>query len=330
MTVRRCVLLVAILVLAVPGACRPPKRGRPARPAGPTAAVPEPRPEIAKPDAAEAVAAAAETVEPAAAPGPEPDAEPSVSPAPRLDGVLGPEPDHGTRAWRHWCAVEYHPRAAVPRSAAPEIDGALDDPAWRGAGSGGFVDPTGSEASPATAFYVAHDDDTLYLAARLEEPLPARIRAVAERPGGRVLRDDHLQIDLAPRWRSDAYTVYRFIADPNGAGMLLADARPLFSAEVRAAAQVGETTWTFELAVPLAQLDVRVEDLPGQVWACRVVRRRRTTGTTELSSWTRLLDDRDDESVWGHLLFPGAPHSPEPEPEEPLLPAEEAAAPDEE
>ena len=95
---------------------------------------------------------------------------------------LGPEPQYGTAEWREWLSMRNGSRAVVPFIAVPpEIDGRLDDAAWQNASSERFLDATNAPADPGTELFLAYDEDNLYVAARLAEPEPDKIRAEIRR-----------------------------------------------------------------------------------------------------------------------------------------------------
>jgi hypothetical protein len=221
---------------------------------------------------------------------------------------LGDEPEHGTEAWRRWCALRYHSRDLVREAdQAPTIDGALTEPLWpRATLRQPFLGTDGRAANPATQVSIAYDRTHLYIAARMVEPMVGKLRASARERDASMAGDDHIEIHLSrsePRTRSGDFQ-FRV----NSAGTLV-DARhldPGWDAEIQVAARTGPGDWTFEMAIPLKALDVMPGlDLSGELWACRLIRWRRAGGQTEVSSWTRLIDPDTGGSHWGHLMFKG-------------------------
>ena len=231
---------------------------------------------------------------------------------------LGAEPEHGTSAWRNWVAMRYNSRAlARPAAVAPKIDGKLDDAAWKGAATGiPFVDPNGGPATPGTTVFLAYDSKNLYVAARLDEPDPAKIRAGAEN-GRQVSLDDHLAVDVAPNWRAKQAVGYALRVNSKGVFAAALRAASDQDAPLSAAAVVGEKDWTVEVAIPLNRIGVEAEDLWGQIWAFRFVRQRYAGGSGEVSSWTRVLDARRGTINSGYVIFKGVrPEEPPPKPKD--------------
>ncbi|MFW6158780.1 MAG: sugar-binding protein [Planctomycetota bacterium] len=244
-----------------------------------------------------------------------PDAAPSV-------WDLGPEPEYATAAWRQWCAIRYNSRGLVRRiNQPPEIDGALADPFWEDAAfPTAFVNVEGEQATPATALYMTFDAENLYIGARMAEPQPDKLsaRVGADRRDGPLGDDDHIEVHLAPGWRSPPFRVYRIRVNSKGAVADAADGSTAWNPEIEAKAAVGAGAWTVEVAVPLESLGVEPIVVPGSVWACRAVRRRYAGGDLETTAWTRLLDARTGACNWGHVRFEGGEKTePEPEAKEP-------------
>jgi len=220
---------------------------------------------------------------------------------------LPDEPEHGTEAWRHWCAVAGNSRDVVRWVATPPtIDGKLDDPVWKSlAFKTAFADEVGKHASPGTTVYAGYDIQNLYLGLRVHEPYPNQLHAQKRRPDGAIRADDHVEINLAPKWQDKAFGVYWFLVNPKGSVADGLDSDLGWSADVKAAASVQEKEWTVELSIPLKDLGAKPGDLWGAVWACRLLRFRLAGGERAASSWTRLLSARAAACNWGHVIFKG-------------------------
>lgn len=230
---------------------------------------------------------------------------------------LGPEPKHGTSEWREWCRMRYNSRGVVrPAAIPPEIDGTLDDAAWKGAQLGTpFVDVTNEPADPATAVFLAYDENNLYIAARVDEPLPAKIRANAKQNDLTVNRDDHIAIHLVPQAPAGARTRYSMLVNSKGffAAALRGGAEA--RAAVKTAAGAAEGAWTIEAAIPLNALGAAGADPWGQVWQFSIIRQRYAGDAGEVSSWTRIVELAKGRISWGHVIFKGVrPKEPEKEP----------------
>lgn len=226
---------------------------------------------------------------------------------------LGQEPEHGTEAWRQWCALRYESRDIVRwAEVPPEVDGRLTDAVWRNSAfAGAFANPEMRRASPSTTVFLAYDKEMLYVAARAIEPNSEDIRATPSERDALPRSDDLFEINFAPRWKDKMFRVCWFIVNPAGSISDGVDAEGAWNPNVKVAAAVSEGVWTLELAVPLRELGVSVDDLWGEVWACRFVRHRRAGGVREVSSWTRILNADTGTSNWGHVIFRG------PKPQEP-------------
>ncbi len=230
---------------------------------------------------------------------------------------LGQEPEHGTEAWRQWCALRYNSRDIVRwAETPPEIDGRLSDAVWKNSAvAGAFVNPERRRASPSTSVFLAYDREMLYVAARAVEPLSEDIRSTPSERDALPRSDDLFEINLAPRWKDKMFRVFWFIVNPAGSIWDGLDGESAWDANARVAATVSEGAWTLEVAVPLKALGVDTDDLWGEVWACRFVRHRRAGGVREVSSWTRILDAGSGTGNWGHVIFKG-PKPQEPEPKD--------------
>jgi len=241
--------------------------------------------------------------------------KPEYSPWP-----LGPEPEYATAEWRHWCTLRYGAREVIrPMASPPNIDGKLDDPAWQGkAVHGAFVDPTGRPAAPKTTIYLGYDANNLYVAGQLEEPYLTKRRAEGKLRDGPIRTDDHLDIRLAPDWRSPGSPTYWFLVNSKGQVADGLDSSIAWSPDVKAAANDDPKAWTFELAVPLKAFRPSSPDPWGEVWACCLVRHRYAGGERQLSAWTPLRDVAQGSSQWGYLIVKGV--KPPPKPPEPKKP----------
>ena len=97
---------------------------------------------------------------------------------------------------------------ALKATAAPKIDGKLDDPAWQGAPViGGFKQrepDEGDDASEPTSVRVVYDQAYLYIGADLRDGAPGDIRASELRRDNTLESDDTFSVLL------DTYLFWRF------------------------------------------------------------------------------------------------------------------------
>ena len=90
----------------------------------------------------------------------------------------------------------------VQTPVAPRIDGVLDEEIWAGAAVVSDLhqmDPIEySEPSEQSEFYLAYDQDALYVGARMRDSQPGRIAANILRQGANISNDDLLLVILDP------------------------------------------------------------------------------------------------------------------------------------
>ena len=169
--------------------------------------------------------------------------------------------------------------------ATPQIDGRLDEPAWRRAPAAtDFVQRApraGAPASHRTEVRVLYDRNALYVGVRAFDPEPGRIgRQLARRDPDGIYSDwIHVGIDSF----RDRRTGFRFSVNPRGVqgdGYLFndVDEDALWDAVWTSAAHVDSLGWTAELRIPLSQLRFSQADatgagaLPPGSWGFNVVR----------------------------------------------------------
>lgn len=180
---RRWVLLVcALLALALPlAAAAQTSQAAPAQPA------PTPEPPAAVPPASVPDATHGGAPPPPASSAPEkPVPPPTASPAAPAPAPSAPAP-----------AGQYVVRP-VRLSAAPVIDGKLDDAVWREAAKiGNFTEiiPTeGAPASEPTEVFLGYDEDNLYIGARCYDDEPKKVFATGLTRDAEITYDDYLQV----------------------------------------------------------------------------------------------------------------------------------------
>jgi hypothetical protein len=208
---------------------------------------------------------------------------------------------------------------AVRVSAAPRVDGVLDDPAWIAAApAAGFRqrEPReGERATEDTEVRVVYDADTLYVGilARDRDP-DAVIGRVLERDAiatqgldnaAKFTGDDIVAFTLDPF--HDHRSAFLFATNPNGAELdaLVTDESPTLNVDWRAVWRVAShrvpAGWSAEFAIPFRSLRYPRAD-GEQVWGFdveRIVRRRNEE--TLWSAWTRAEGGLHRVSRAGHL-----------------------------
>ncbi|MCP4638945.1 MAG: DUF4838 domain-containing protein [bacterium] len=177
------------------------------------------------------------------------------------------------------------------------VDGILDDEAWHTATPFDFVSKEGGPAVHGTEGAAAWDGERLYLAFTNEEPAPDKMHVNAtERdqsfaPG--MWDDESIEVFLAPD-PDDRTKCYHFIMNAKG---LVWDSAMGFSdsggddrawnSTAEAAGVIGETSWTLEVAIPLA--DLGVEGLEHGTMALNLYRNRYCGAATVYTGWSPTL-----------------------------------------
>lgn len=207
--------------------------------------------------------------------------------------------------------------ARVPADQAIELDGALDEPAWRvAAPASGFRQREPDVGEPSvnpTEVRVLYDGSTLYIGIRASQPGQPVIGRVLQRdrlltPGfdGRPVfaGDDAVVILLDPF--HDHRNAFVFATNPNGAELdaLLTDEGREFNMDWRAVWEVRAVRtadgWSAELAIPFRTL--RFPGDAGAPWGLNVARMVRSTNEESLwSSYLRENEGLSRVSRAGHL-----------------------------
>lgn len=199
-------------------------------------------------------------------------------------------------------------RAWRVTSAAPRIDGTLDDEAWvRAEIVEGLIQTDPNNLAPMserTRMQVAYDDRFLYVAFRCDDRTPDRVI------GGLGRRDepppsDGIGVGLDPR--HDHQTAYVFQTNPSGVQsdfyFYNDDAVDRdFTAVWEVRTGMSADGWVAEFRIPFSQLRFTAAPQAGQVWGFGV--RRTIQRLSETGDWTSFpRGERGIVSRWGHLLF---------------------------
>lgn len=178
----------------------------------------------------------------------------------------------------------------------PEIDGKLDDPAWKNAlvvrdfyllGGGRKV-----RATVKTEARLTYDDRNVYIAAKCFDKRAAELAMPPKIP----VRDKGLKwgnsIELFLDTDFDRRSYYQFVADLAGNifdARYYADGRvdePWTSHVVAGTSRSGEA-WTLEMAVPLSDLKLHknLKTLDGLSWGVNIARNQTTVDSEVNTSW---------------------------------------------
>lgn len=182
----------------------------------------------------------------------------------------------------------------------PVIDGEVaGDPAWEGVPSAtdftllGKPDTLAGQPTEAKLLY---DDTHLYVAFICHEERMDRLVTRVAVPDGPVWEDDCVEVFLAPF--ADPGRYYHFLV--NAAGVLR-DERvkdETWQSGAQAAAQKRERSWSVELAIPLAAL--QLDETVGSTWRLNFC--RGTRAHDEFSSWAPCAETFHEPESFGELV----------------------------
>ena len=165
-------------------------------------------------------------------------------------------------------------------SSAPGVDGKLSDGCWKSAReTTDFTRPL-SAARPRkrVSARIGFDERFLYIAFDSEEPSPERIRPAA---GEHVWRGDCVEVWV--RAGGDALEHLQFILGPRGARESYARGKRKELDGWLSGAEIGERSWTAELAIPWKLLELKPEK--GALIELKLGRQDYTQRPVGLSTW---------------------------------------------
>ncbi|MGI9627555.1 MAG: DUF5916 domain-containing protein [Longimicrobiales bacterium] len=177
---------------------------------------------------------------------------------------------------------------AVQVTAAPVLDGALDEAAWASAGViDNFVQQEPNEGAPATErteVRLLYDAETLYLGVRAFDSSPSGPTATEmRRDSDRILDEDNIQIVLDTF--KDARSAYMFVTNPLGAkldqqvfnegegariGLSTSNINRDWDGVWHVATKALEDGWAAEIAIPMVTL--RFPSSGVQSWGLNLMR----------------------------------------------------------
>lgn len=203
------------------------------------------------------------------------------------------------------------PRAPQP----PTIDGDLADAAWRGAPTAGdfcVLDGQGETAPVQTTVRVAFDDRALYIAFECQEPNVPGILADATTDTSSVWADDCVEVFLDTEHDRASY-LHLGVSAGGGKWQERTIATRWYTnwhssggraptPEWRAAARIGEDSWTAEIELPFAALGGAPR--PGKVWGAQFCRTRRAGAEEQNATWSYTEGERYARpDRFGSLIF---------------------------
>lgn len=203
-------------------------------------------------------------------------------------------------------------RVGACNGGAPVIDGKLDEGIWKTAPASyrflSIARGLSYEGIPLvdTSVQACRDDETLYLALRMADPDVKALRKTAKPEAPvQVLReyDDTIVLFLNP----GGDRVRQFAVNAGGvkyfasSGAWAVSEEDLVQRPWSAAVAVTDGTWSVEVAIPFASLEV-APPKPGQTWRANFLRRFREFEIPE-SYWARVKSGWSDVEQYGALRF---------------------------
>lgn len=185
-------------------------------------------------------------------------------------------------------------RAAV----APNLDGKLDDKAWKTAAVlSGFSGVSGGKAAFDTTGLLMWDPENLYIAMFCRDEKPDAVG-----------KGDSIEIQLAKS--ATGRPCYSLKVSPSGPPVLrlMADDKnpsPWTASGVRYAPGTDAKAWILEVAIPFASLNMQAP-APGDQWFLRV-NRVKVSGHAEQTYWAADASGVNQEKGFGPIVLATAP-----------------------
>lgn len=175
-----------------------------------------------------------------------------------------------------------------PTANAPTIDGELEDPVWqRAVCVTGLFSPDGHQAIEQTRAWTTWDTDNLYVAFQCDRRPDESIASRHVTFDRHTYKDESIQLFLDTNLDRQSY--YQFAV--NTAGIVMdrntVDSADKWNSDACVAAQIKDTTWTVEMAIPLASLGI-ADSLSGQSWGINFCRSQ--WGSSSVNSTWALLN----------------------------------------
>ena len=189
---------------------------------------------------------------------------------------------------------------AVPLEGAFEIDGRMDDKAWKQvpAITQLFVDTSGTTAPEKNIIKVIYDKENLYVGMWGEEPNPAGLSAFAHGEVPFVFGDDDFEIYLDTN--RDLETFYRLMTNPKRV-TLCSGPGGLFSFDFKVRTYVGDACWSAEFRIPFREINTEPPE-EGDIWGFNV-RRHRQQADPAQRDWSKMRNFPYQPPYFGLLRF---------------------------
>jgi len=190
-------------------------------------------------------------------------------------------------------------------TAAPVLDGRLDDAVWQGLPEL-TINLSKETASPLAVKAVARisrDQEHLYIGVYCEEPLMAHVKDSIRQRDGKVWAENELEFffdveDSAKDFHQLCVNTLGTVFDKT-----MRDGKMVeWDSRVKAAAARDEKAWSVEMAIPFEAFGTQAA-LPGDVWGFNVCRVRTVTKPSEYTCWSPTFGGFHAPRRFGKLIL---------------------------
>jgi len=178
---------------------------------------------------------------------------------------------------------------ALKRAEPIVVDGVLAEPDWKTARiTSGFHAGLNQPAREQTSVRILYDDDAVYFGIEAFDSNVDQLKAQArERDDRAIWGDDTLEIFLEPNGLDDSY--YQIAVNPKG---VFYDSRcvqggfgdPGVQLPIEISTRVLKDRWVLEARIPAKAIETEIRK--AGIWKVNVARSRKTTQSSETSSWS--------------------------------------------
>lgn len=182
------------------------------------------------------------------------------------------------------------------------IDGALDEACWeRSLAVRGFTQFNKPELMEVQAtIRLLYDDRFLYFGLDCDEPNMDKVTPVDHARDSRdIFHGETIEIFVDPDHTHSTYYQFGINAAASVYDSIRSDVA--WSADVRAATELGETGWTLEVAIPWADMGATPE--PGKVIGFNVCRDRYAGADKEWMNWSQTKANFHDPLRFAHAVL---------------------------
>jgi hypothetical protein len=177
------------------------------------------------------------------------------------------------------------PEVKIPKiSAAPIIDGKLDDVMWSNAARINVAHAAmGDPSQVTTDVLLAYDSDNLYIGYIAHESLTDAIKKTVTKHDGPVFYDDSAEFFLDPWGKRHEY--YQLAVNVLGTKFDSKINNAAINPDWKAVASQTSDGWMIEIAVPFTSLGI-VPPKSGDIWYANFGRNRWVSGEPEYLIWS--------------------------------------------